>query len=291
MNLNLQERAETLKDGRAMLDFLEQQHIRERLYRAAKDGNPSMSSIYGDLMTKFGPQRVSERIVWEFICDGVQEIMTNAGYQTRRDQGRFSDRLSKRDLIYTKHEQRLDNATLEAMIGGLDRSQLDEVMELAEEAIEHDRSVTRINLGEMRRTAETLKHGEAILDFLSEEEVGDRLLQAAQQGESPILCIYDDLVGKFGPQVEQAPVEEFICNVGYAILKEKGYLPDSPGRLRREGISSREDRTYEKVTKDKYYAEILWAMMCGLDEHQLDDLIELVEYARGDIDDLVLGLP
>jgi hypothetical protein len=277
--MDLQKRAKALTHGQAILDFLRQQDISERLYQAARDGTPSISSVYDALVTKFGSQ-VEEDIAWEFIRDAVHDIMSSAGYEKRRDEGRFNrNGLSRPDPIYyTNNVPGLDGDILWAMISGLDQLQLNTVMTLAKEAINHDRSVTRINPGEMRRMAGILTDGEAILDFLCEQGVRDRLLQAAQQGKPPALCIYADLVAKFGPQVQQNPVRKFICNACYAILKEEGYLPDSSVRLDRSSINSRRV-IYKNVTRDKYDAEILWAMMCGLDEQQLIHLADMAEEA------------
>jgi hypothetical protein len=140
-----------------------------------------------------------------------------------------------------------------------------------------------MNLGEMRRTAGMLTDGEAILDFLCEQGVRDRLLRAAQEGKPPTLCIYDDLVAKFGPQVQGNPVRKFICNACYPILNQEGCLPDSSVRLDRSGINSRRV-TYTKVVRDRSYAEILWVMMWGLDEHELLRLVDLAQEAHMMID-------
>jgi hypothetical protein len=283
--MDLQRWAKALTHGQAILDFLRQQHISERLYQAARDGTPSISSVYDALVTKFGSQ-VEEDIAWEFIRHAVHDIMSSAGYEKRMDEGRFDHNgLSRPDPIYyTNDLQRLDGDILRAMLSGLEPLQLGEVMKLANDAINHGRSVTRMNLGEMRRTAGILTDGEAILDFLCEQGVRDRLLQAAQEGKPPSLRIYDDLFAQFGPQVQRNPVRKFVCNACYAILKQEGYLPDGSGPLDRSSINSRRV-TYTKVVRDRYCAEVLWAMMCGLDEHELLRVVDLAEEARMMIDE------
>jgi hypothetical protein len=164
------------------------------------------------------------------------------------------------------------------MIKGLDRAQLSSVIGLAHKAIYHDRSVTRINLPRMRQIAKTLTDGKEILDFLEEEEVRDRLFQAAQDGEPVFLCISDDLVAKFGPQVWTEPVQQFIYEVCYAIMKEERYLPTSSIREDREDVVfAPRDIFFEKVGNEEGGAEILWAMICGLEEQQLLHLISLAD--------------
>jgi hypothetical protein len=114
-----------LVHGNAILDFLNEQHTRDRLFQAAEDGKPPIACIERDLAAKFG-QLVAQSPVEEFICMAIHLIMKEAGYQPAVQKRIGRSQLCWPDLVHAKVAVKEDPPadSLWARICGLNEAQL-----------------------------------------------------------------------------------------------------------------------------------------------------------------------
>jgi hypothetical protein len=184
------ERAKMLTDGQALLEFLDEQSTRERLFQAAEDGKPAFSSIYDDLLAKFG-QHVVRFVVWTFIEEAVHEIMIDAGFERRTKEGCFDQKgISRPSAIYIKDGECAN--ILSAMISALDETQLLRVIKLAEAALSKRSGSARHD----RRSKIIMPE---LVGFVQDPSVRNLLFESARDGESAVSYIYEDLIDQFGP--------------------------------------------------------------------------------------------
>ncbi|MFC5357099.1 hypothetical protein [Azospirillum himalayense] len=136
----------------------------------------------------------------------------------------------------------------------------------------------------IRRAAKTLKDGQPIWEFLKEPDTRDLLIQGAEEGEPSVAYISSELLARFGTQVKEMPVRQFVGMAVKAVMAEAGYRVAETGVRIPEDPVFKSGAVYEKVEEEEEEeaaddADILTAMLGGLDAKQLRRLIELAEEA------------
>jgi hypothetical protein len=76
----LRRSASALKDGVAILEWLQESEQRDALVKAAEAGLPSVAGISSALLTRFGG-RATTMIIKQFVGRAVKHIMRDAGYE------------------------------------------------------------------------------------------------------------------------------------------------------------------------------------------------------------------
>jgi hypothetical protein len=256
---NLQELRQSAKmvpTGEAILEFLESYPYPNRT-----DDDPefSFSFLKDALVAKFG-RRVMEFTVWEFVTSAIFAVMKAQGFRIVNK--------ARTDPHY--HYQKFEARILRAMLSGLDERDVLCLIDWAERVVEtgtYERCILSEEDGvtdweKLRLEAKAVPDGEAILEFLNKEHIRDRLEEAAAEDAKPLMSyIKNDLLAKFGPQIMDFAVCEFITKTIYAVIREKGY------QFLRNGM-------FEAVLRqNKEEADFLHAIICGLNKAQLECLI------------------
>jgi hypothetical protein len=113
------------------------------------------------------------------------------------------------------------------------------------------------------RTAEAVKDGAAILEFISKPSSRVSLVARAKRGSPPVGAISTQLMEKFGANVKLTPVKLFIGTCVRAVLEEEGFRVAEKGvRLKNDEIF-RTGSVYEPVVKDPPKSKDLFETMAA----------------------------
>jgi hypothetical protein len=77
----LRRSASALKDGVAILEWLQEAEQREAAVKAAEAGLPSVAGISSAFLAKFGRKAAGTMIIRQFVGRAMKHIMREAGYQ------------------------------------------------------------------------------------------------------------------------------------------------------------------------------------------------------------------
>lgn len=131
----------------------------------------------------------------------------------------------------------------------------------------------------VRRAAQTLRYGSAILDFLQRPAMRTLLVEGAKEGVPPVSKVSTELLTKFGDDMKQMPVRQFCGMAVKAVLAEEGWELEDTGIRIHDDPVFRSGATYSKAEAEESVDEgkILRSMILGLSEAQLHRLRNIVE--------------
>ncbi|SDD84966.1 hypothetical protein SAMN05444678_12613 [Sphingomonas sp. YR710] len=146
--------------------------------------------------------------------------------------------------------------------------------------------ITLSPLAQVKRSAQALKSGEAILaEVLSLEEV---IVEAAERGVPPVGDISAKLSSKFPTEMKAAPVRQFVGTAVKAVLAKRGFEVLQSGiRLPRDPVF-RSGSIYRKtapiINKGKdAVREVFSNMVGGMSLAEKRILLAVVQSALGQV--------
>lgn len=131
------------------------------------------------------------------------------------------------------------------------------------------------------RTAQTLREGEEILEFIAKPETRALLVSFANQGRPPVTAISRELLKEFGDEVKTPTVKQAIGIGVRAVLEEEGYRVVEKG-VRLEDVVFRTGSIYARVQKaaPPKTGEMGEVMLGALNEAQAFRAATLLEHGH-----------
>jgi len=131
----------------------------------------------------------------------------------------------------------------------------------------------------VKRAAQTLHDGPAILEFLQTTAMRALLVQGAEEEVPPVSKVSEALLAEFGNAIKPMPVKQFCGMAVKAVLAEEGWELEDTGVRIYDDPLFRSGATYRKADEgdDVDDGELLQAMVSGLSQRQLHRLRALVD--------------